>query len=231
MKKSIFLVFLLSFGFLSVQGQSTDSNSRVVKDNVLISKRLPEIELKVSDEFEYIGSFYFEIFANSEEYDEDVRGKAVAAGDRFVFANVDDKKVKKLFIIQLEGFLPEFDFTYNYSFKSAEFIGDNKYRHNTWFYNSKELAEQNPKGEGALTRKFLEEKGYQIADEYMMSRFVGLASKDRKNEIIIFYIEMMKESTGYTLDQYENAIKDEEKKEIRNALIERSHKSFTITKG
>ena len=65
----------------------------------------------------------------------------------------------------------------------------------------------------------------------MMSRFVGLASEDRKNEIIIFYIEMLNSETGYTLEEYERSVGREEKEAIRSSLIERSRKSFSITKG
>ncbi len=65
----------------------------------------------------------------------------------------------------------------------------------------------------------------------MMSRFVGLASKDRKNEIIIFYHEMLKTTIGYSLDEYENSLSDEEDNSIRNLFIERSRKSFNIING
>ncbi|MEP1094864.1 MAG: hypothetical protein ABJG78_07115 [Cyclobacteriaceae bacterium] len=231
----IYLTAVMILQLLCVKGQdlrNTEALSRSVRDNVLVSADLPEIKMKINDEFEFVGSFYFEIVANSEEYAEDVRGKTVAAGDRFVFVAADEKKkVEKLFIIQLEGFLPSLDFIYNYNFDNAEFIGENKYLNNTWFYDSSESAKQNPNGEGALTTKFLEEKGFRLENHVMMSRFVGLASEDRKNEIIIFYIEMLNSETGYTLDEYENSVSDKEKEAIRNSLIERSRNSFSITKG
>jgi len=61
-----------------------------------------------------------------------------------------------------------------------------------------------------------------------MSRFVGLASEDRKNEIIIFYYEMLNKSTGYSLDQWENSIDREKAISIENAFVERSKKSFSV---
>ena len=206
--------------------------SRYVNDNTIVSKKIPDIEIKVDDEFSYIGTFDFEIIANSDEYPEEMQGKPVAAGDRFVFASADaNQKVNKLFIVQFEGFLTENDFTYNYNFDSADFIGKNKYRHNTWFYDSKKLAEENPNNEGAKTRTFLKEKGFLLEDQFMMSRFVGLASEDRKNEIIIYYLEMLKNTTGYSLDDYENYISKEVAEAIRAAFVKRSKKSFKIIKG
>ena len=62
----------------------------------------------------------------------------------------------------------------------------------------------------------------------MMSRFVGLASEDRKNEIIIFYIEMLKTSTGYSLDEWENSVPEAEATGIDSSFIARSRMSFRI---
>ena len=211
---------------------SVDSLNRFVSENVITSDSLPKIEIKVHEAFTFLGKFDFEIIASSDEYEKKILGKPIAAGERLVFVNADDdKQVNKLFVVQLEGFLPLYDFTYNYDFSNAEFIGENRYRHNTWFYNSGQLAQENPKGEGAKTRKFLEDKGFRLEDEFMMSRFVGLASEDRKNEIIIYYIEMLRKNTGYTLKEIEDTINKEEATIIRNELIERSKKSFTIIKG
>lgn len=217
----------------NTQNVSTEKSIvRFVKGHTIISKKLPKIEIKVDEEFSFVGKFDFEIIASSDEYSEDMQGKPVAVGERYVFASTDENQlVNKLFIVQFEGFLPENDLIYNYDFDKSNFIGENKYRHNTWFYDSKKLAQGNPNNEGAKTRTFLEEKGFQLEDQFMMSRFVGLASENRKNEIIIFYHEMLKKTTGYSLEEYEKSINDEEVKAIRDSFIERSRRSFSITKG
>lgn len=223
---------LVSCQFFSKKVVKENSASRSVSDNLISSHRLPEIEIKVDNEFKFIGNFEFEIIASSDEYPAEMIGKAVAAGERFVFAAVNKKnEIEKLFVVQFEGFLPANDFIYNYNFDTAEFIGTNKYRHNTWFYNAKESAAENPQSEGAKTQNFLEEKGLKLADELMMSRFVGLASEDRKNEIIIFYFEMLNKATGYSLDEWENSVSREERVKIDSTFVVRSKKSFKIVKG
>lgn len=215
-----------------VQKSQENLVSRSVVENVLISNELPAIKIKIDDEFKYLGSFEFEIIASSDEYPDEMKGKPVAAGERFVFSMSDEKGIiEKLFVVQLEGFLPSNDFIYNYNFDKAGFIGNNKYRHNTWFYNGKKSSAENPQSEGAKTIDFLEEKGLKLADELMMSRFVGLASEDRKNEIIIFYFEMLNKKTGYTLDQWENSLPHQEKIKIDSAFVVRSKRSFTIISG
>ncbi len=240
------LIFIFAFSFLvfscknekkkstvsSTETSIEEITTRYVDDNTLISKELPEIAIAVDTTFSFVGWFDFEIIANSDEYSSALRGKPVAAGERWVFAAADENKsINKLFIVQFEGFLPENDLIYNYNFNNAELIGENKYRHNTWFYDSKKLAAENPKNEGAKTRRFLENNGFQLEDHYMMSRYVGLASEDRKNEIIIFYLEMLKKTTGYTLDEYENTISPEQAKSIRTAFVKRSEESFEVIKG
>ena len=210
---------------------ATYTPDRYVEDNCLYSKVLPEIDIQVAEEFKYIGTFDFVLKANSNDVPPELKGKPVAGGDRYVFAVADDnQKVEKLFIVQLEGFLPGIDYTYNYNFDTAKQIGNIKYRHNTWFYDSAQLAKDNPENEGALTRAFLEKKGYSLEDHFMMSRWVGLASDDRKNEIIMYYLEMLKDRTGHTLEEYET-LDDERAGAIRDGLIARSKKSFKIVKG
>ena len=240
MKTKIVFTSLLILIFFGCQEQKKQNKkvsdeiteSRFVKGNTLVSNELPEIEIEIAEDFGYLGQFDFEIIANSEEYPEDLQGKPVAAGERFVFVSADSiRNINKLFILQFEGFLPENDFKFNYNFDNAEFIGKNKYRHNTWFYDSRKLAEENPNNEGARTRAFLKENGYRVADQYMMSRYVGLASEDRKHEIILYYIEMLEKTTGYTLEEYENSISEQKADSIRGALIERSRNSFKILKG
>jgi len=242
--KKIGLLFSIVILLFSCQSEKKDLSNqdqkepiestpaRFVKGNTLISKELPEIQIKVDEEFNFIGKFYFEIIASSEEYAPEMRGKPIAAGDRYVFVSADENQVvNKLFIVQLEGFLKENDLIFNYNFDKSDFIGENKYRHNTWFYDSKMLAKENPNNEGAKTRRFLQEKGFVLEDQFMMSRFVGLASEDRKNEIIIFYIEMLKKTTGYSLEKYKNSVNKEEAQLIQDDFVERSKNSFDIIKG
>ena len=212
-------------GVLAKRG---DSDRRTVDDQLLISPATPSFNIRVAEDLSYVGSFDFEIIADSEEYPLDVQGQPVAAGERFVFAAADDgQTISKLFIVQYEGFLPENEFTYNYDFSDAGMIGGYKFRHNVWLYDARQSALERPLGEGAKTLAFLEEKGLSVEPDFMMSRFVGLASEDRKNEIIIFYQEMLKGSTGYTSADLDT-IPEHELAEIKQALEERARASFAI---
>lgn len=234
MHKLIFTgILAFAFGCNAPKEQAVEEHSsdRMVEGNTIISPNTPKIKIEVADEFDYVGQFDFEIIANSEEYPKDLQGMPVAAGERLVFVKAgQDRRVEKLFIVQYEGFLQSNDFVYNYDFSNADYIGDNKYRHNTWYYDNKVAIQENPLGESAKTDAFLKNEGFQTADHFMMSRFVGLASEDRKNEIIIYYIEMLKASTGYSLDEWENTVPEAEATGIDSSLIARSRMSFRILK-
>lgn len=232
MHKLIFTgILAIAFECSAPKEQPVDEQSphRMVEGNTIISPNTPKIKIEVADEFDYVGQFDFEIIANSDEYPQNLQGMPVAAGERLVFVKADqDKKVEKLFIVQFEGFLDSNDFVYNYDFSNADFIGDNKYRHNTWYYDNKVAIQENPLGESAKTDAFLKKMGFQTEDHFMMSRFVGLASEDRKNEIIIYYIEMLKASTGYSLDEWENTVPEAEATGIDSSFIARSRTSFRV---
>lgn len=208
------------------------SSVRTVVGNTLDSQALPNVAIRVDTSFAFAGSFDIEILANSEEWPDSLIGKPIAAGERFLFVDAQhDKVAKRLLIAQFEGFLDNNDQTYNYNFANADTIGANRYRHNTWFYNSREQAAQNPAGEGAKTRAFLADSGFSVEDEYMMSRFVGLASQDRRNEIIIYYIEMLRSSTGLTLAEWESSEADDRREDVLREFVDRSRKAFDIVRG
>ena len=206
--------------------------ARQVIGNLLDSEAVPDIAIQVDEAFRFVGSFDFEIEANSDEWPDDLVGKPIAAGERFVFVDSNASGlVERLFVVQFEGFLGNNEETYNYNFSTAKQLGENRYRQNNWFYNSREQAELNPNGEGARTRAFLAEKGFQVADDFMMSRYVGLASEDRRNEIILYYIEMMNSSLGYTLQEWEDESVNLDRSGIEEQFVTRSQTSFEIVRG
>ncbi|MDX1430615.1 MAG: hypothetical protein R3282_10015, partial [Rhodothermales bacterium] len=104
---------------------------RTVENNVLNSTALPEIRVRVANEFSYLGSFDFVL-------------KGIAYGERHIFADTADAKVQRLFIFQFEGFLPDNEHTYNYDFTHAETIGGHRFRQNTWAYSNEQSASANP---------------------------------------------------------------------------------------
>ena len=196
-----------------------DMPERSVKDNVLYSAALPEISIKVSDEFEYLGKFDFIL-------------KNIAYGERYVFADINENKVERLFIFQFEGFLPDNNHTYNYNFSNAEVMQGHRFRQNTWAYSNEQSAQSAPGGEGALTAAFLKEKGLSLEDELMMSRFLTVPDVERRNELILFYLENAS-PTGHAISSFYDANDRPTPhwRQISEGLTARSRDSFEILEG
>ncbi len=214
----LFLCLIVLGLFPAAYGQTETplQPERTVKDNILISTALPEIRVQVADAFVYLGKFEFTI-------------KGIAYGERHVFIDESDGKVERLFIFQFEGFLPDNTHTYNYSFAQAETLGGYRFRQNTWAYSNAESELKNPKGEGALTARFVRSKGFELEDELMMSRFLMVPDEARRHEMILFYLENAS-STGRAISSFY----DEQDKPtshwraISEGLTARSRSSFEI---
>jgi hypothetical protein len=203
------------YSYASVQ---IDANPRrFVRGKVLVSTKLPNIQVRLDPAFRYVGKFDFVI-------------EGIAKGERYIFVDAKRQDVNRMFIFQFEAILPESKETYNYSFRDALTLGGHKFRHGTYAYSNQEAKRNQPAKEAALTAKFLEQKGYVLDDEYMMSRFVTVPDVERKHELILFYLEKVR-STGHELKEFYSG--DAETpiwKEISQGLSKRSFENFTVVK-
>ena len=218
MKPIAIVMVTLSLWILSACDSAPDAQAnsiRYVEQQDLMSLELPQIKVRVDPDFQYIGKFPFTI-------------RDVAGGERFVFADVKDKKVNRLFIAQFEGFFPSIDNYYRYSFDGAMEMKGHKFRQNTYAYSNLDAVAKRPMDEGALTYKFLTEKGYEVEDELVMSRFVTVPPENRKHELILFYLENGS-ATGHTLSEFvqDGEVTDLWQK-ISVGLTERSLKVFEV---
>lgn len=192
-----------------------NANRRVI-NNTIISDKLPKIMIAVSDEFEYIGRFPFTI-------------RDVAGGERMIFVDAaENGRVRRLFIAQFEGFFSHVDDFYKYSFARAKIFRGHKFRHNTWAYSNKRSRADNPQNEGVLTEDFLNEKGYTLEDELMMSRFLTVPEEDKKHELILYYLENVSQTNHSIADFYKDNNTTPVWDKISRELTKRSLKSFQV---
>jgi hypothetical protein len=172
---------------LAACSAASQREPRYVRDNVLVSTLLPPIEVRVSKDFRYVGSFPFEI-------------GSIAAGERYVFADVDGGLVRRMVIAQFESFLPSSDEIYRYDFTRAREWNGYRVRENEFAYNEPRYSREHPGNEGALTAAFLRRQGLQVPAEWMVSRFVMLGDETRKHELILFYLEDLR-LAGASVDE------------------------------
>lgn len=195
--------------------QPDEQTERRVENNVLVSNQMPAIRIKVDKAFKYVGNIQFPL-------------KGIAQVERFVFAVADRKHIKRLFVVQFEGFLDGNDHTYKYRITNPVTLGGQVYNQNTWFFDNAKNIKDNPGTESDKMTAFLKQKGYSLDDELMMSRFVRVVDEAKRHEIIIYYLENLKDA-GFPLSDYAGDSPPSERQiELQKALTARSLKSFTI---
>jgi len=151
---------------------------RHVEERVLHSSACPALDIEVSHAFEYVGRHAFLL-------------RESAAGERFVFVDADSsRRVERVIIAQFEGFLPGVDDAFGYDFSNAREIAGHRFRANTFAFSNGAAAEENPGGEAPLTANLLRENGYSFDDEWMMARLLTVPDDAKRNELILFYVEM-----------------------------------------
>lgn len=192
---------------------------RVVSGDTLTSDRLPAVALRVGKGLKYVGAFPFTI-------------RDVAAGERHVWVDADRRKrVKRLFVLQFEGFNEGSGQKYNYTPRNVTRLGAHDYNANGFFYSDVEYGRERPGNEAELTRRFLEAKGYTLDAEQLLYRFYRSLPEDgHRSEFLIFHIEPMAD-LGLALADVSGNQDSEREKRLLAAARERALKAFTITKG
>jgi hypothetical protein len=170
------LVTLLACGSASTRSPdiaTTKNAVRTVEDRTVTSSALPRLRIEVKAPFRYLGRVPFTI-------------RNIAAGERFVFADLDGKRIHRMFVLQFEGFLPHSDEMYRYDFSQAREIAGFLWRTNAFAYA---VADLEPDSEAATMHRWLAVQGYVVPDILLMHRFLTLGDERRKHELILFYLE------------------------------------------
>lgn len=155
---------------------SADDTSRPVNDNIVLSSTNPSLAIKIDESLSFLGRH-------------PIRIRDVAAGERIVFADTDGTKVRRLFILQFEGFLPGIDGYYRYDLSASPVVAGYPFRSNGFAFNLAASLENEPGGEAADTGRFLVAQGLEAPRDWAMWRSLTVTDVARRNELILFYVE------------------------------------------
>ena len=158
---------------------------RTAKGQILTSPELPKLQLRFAKTFKYVGGHTFIL------YD-------VARAEQHFFVDADkDGNVYRFYWIQFEGYLPNIPHHYNYTSPKSVNIGGLDFFADV-AARKIDLKQGRPDSDGNRAREFLTSKGFKIAsDEVMTQRLVHLLDKEKRNELLIFYLEVLT-PTGFT---------------------------------
>jgi hypothetical protein len=152
------------------------SPSRIVDQQSVISSALPRARIEVAPAFRYLGRVPFTI-------------RDVAAGERLIFADTEATSIRRMFVLQFEGYLPDVDQTYRYDFSNAEEIGGLRWRSNAFAYSVPLPDASAIAGEAGVMHDWLRTSGYTTPPVQLMYRFLTLGDERRRDELILFYLE------------------------------------------
>ena len=189
---------------------------REVKGQVLKSPSTPAVELEFDKDFKYVGGHKFVL------YD-------VANAEQHFFVDADKQgRVKRLYWVQFEGYLPSNTHTYDYKGTKTVNIGGFDFIADSWARNLKATPGR-PDGDGARGRAFLESKGFKLASEDMITqRLLHYIVPNRRDELMVIYMEDMS-PLGLTAVDVNKGGKAEAKwTEISDGLLSRAQKGMKI---
>jgi hypothetical protein len=176
--KNLMAIFLLIGLFVfAAAAQNTGNTKRAVKGRVLISESAPEIRLKFGKKFKFEGNQEFVLYdrANAEQY---------------FFVESENKKIKRLFMLQFESFLPGIDGKYDYNEPGSVTLGGLKYFSNSENIPNVEAAlKAVPDSDIAKAAEFLQEKGFVLMKSLKYQRFVRVLDDAKRSEFILLYVE------------------------------------------
>ncbi|MBA3256953.1 MAG: hypothetical protein H0T64_09940 [Pyrinomonadaceae bacterium] len=192
---------------------------REVTGHVLTSTTMPAVRLEFDKNFKYVGNHSFVL------YD-------VANAEQHFFVDADKEgRVKRLYWIQFEGYLPTNTHAYRYKGDNVVNIGGLDFIADSYARNVK----ANPgraDSDGSRARAFLENKGYRIAgDDITMQRLVHLVDEAKRNELMIIYIEDLSGLGLTAADLAPDGRAAARWEEISRGLLERAQKGLKVVRS
>lgn len=227
MKKAFWLfVATISLGVLSTAAlaQSAASTAqksksfRTVKGQVITSTEKPAAKIEFDKGFKYVGGHEFIL------YD-------VANAEQHFYVDADkDGRIKRMYWVQFEGYLPINSHTYNYRVTKTATIGGLEFIADAYARNIKANPGR-PDSDGARARAFLESKGFRLAsDEVMSQRLVHLIGEPKRDELMIIYMEDLSGTGLAAADLAPNGKAAAQWEELSKGLLERAVKGLKITR-
>jgi hypothetical protein len=155
--------------------------ARRVVDNELVSTTDPAIRIRVDAGLRYLGATELEI-------------DDLALAERHHFVDARDRHVRRMLVVQFEGFLASNDEVYRYRLPDPVTMGGEPYGRWTFCYSVAESAAP----ETADSVRLLESHGRTLDDAQIMARYARIVGDAARHELLIFYHEPL-DRLGHSL--------------------------------
>ena len=200
---------------------SVDQSSlptRTAKGRALISTQLPAVLIEFSEPLKYVGGHSFILYE-------------VANAEQHFFVDADkDGRVKRMYWIQFEGYLPSNTHVYDYEATTTVKIGGLDFIADAYARNIKANPGR-PDSDSSRARAFLASKGYHFgSDEVMSQRLVHLVDEAKRNELMIIYLEDLSPMKLTAADLAKGGKAESRWPEISKGLLERATKNMKLSR-
>lgn len=192
--------------------------SRKVKGQVLTSTEMPAVKLEFGKGFKYVGGHDFILYE-------------VARAEQHFFVDADKEgRIKRVYWVQFEGYLPSNTHSYRYKVNKTVSVGGLEFIADAYARNIKG-NQGRPDSDGARARAFLESKGYRMAsDEVLSQRLVHLVDEAKRNELMIIYMEDLSAMGLTAAELAPNGKAAAEWDEMSKGLLDRAVKGIKISR-
>jgi hypothetical protein len=207
---------LVSAGAQAPSSPATVQPARTVKGQVLTSAATPALRLEFAKEFNYVGAQDFIL------YD-------VARAEQHFFVDADKEgRIKRLYWVQFEGYLPSNTHTYRYQPTKTVEVGGLQFIADSAARNMK-INVSRPDSDGSRARAFLESKGYRLAsDDVLWQRLVHLVDEAKRNELMIIYMEDLSAQGMRASDLWKGGRAESQWDDVARQLLDRAVRNMKI---
>jgi hypothetical protein len=189
--------------------------ARSVQGQVLTSTAQPAVRLTFDKAFKYVGTQSFILYN-------------VARAEQHFFVDADQQgRIRRLYWVQFEGYLPDNKHTYRYTSKKSVTLGGLEFIADAYLRNTK--AAGRPDSDGSRARTFLEGKGLRMAGENALSqRLVHLPDAAKRNELMVIYMEDLSLLGLTAADLNPDGRAADRREEVFKGLLDRAGKGMQV---
>ena len=199
--------------FNAGKGRSVSGKGRIVSLNN------PTIVIDVSQELCSMGVINFPL-------------KKAAQVERYIFVRSDTSgRAQRLFIAQFESILPGVKGSYSFPMTNPTRIGRHDYEMQVGFFNFARTIAANPGAEAEQTKLYLNGNGVQVDEDFLVARYARVASEDKRHELILFYLENVRELDVTRSELEEGGSRSSEREKVFAEFAARARRSFKVMDG
>jgi hypothetical protein len=217
---SAILAALASLAFTSIPVCAQPDNAakpRTVKGQVLTSPAMPAVSMKFDKAFKYAGTQSFVLYN-------------VANAEQHFFVDADKQgRIRRLYWVQFEGYLPNNTHSYRYQATKTVNLGGLDFIADAYARNRKANPGR-PDSDGSRAQAFLESKGYRIGDEVLSQRLVHLVDEAKRNELMVIYLEDLSALEVTAADLVPGGKAAAKWSDISQGLLDRALKGMQISR-